>query len=182
MLHHLRRALCLLACLILLCGCAHAAPYTVSGLFTIDYDESVYTLDNAGYHHESDLPHRWLFTLYSRDRIIDVSIDYEETFAEVNLIGPRIDMNAVHLAAMLSASTEDDVCTHVETVKAADGQLLFNLFQVDSAESGPYLLGETVVNGWVITFYAYYDEAARPVDESLIDSLRQVLLTFQPAW
>ena len=59
---------------------------------------------------------------------------------------------------------------------------MFNIFRVDSKESGSYLFAETVVDGWMVTFFAYYDKDGRSVDDALTDALRSVVATFEPAW
>ena len=159
----------LLAAALLLCPLgAHAATQTASGLFSISYDETCWQADSASYHAEDSAQERWLFMLYSQNMLIDVEVLRAADYAVENLTDATLQQ---YIDEMVFVG-----CRYVDTLHA-DG-VPFGLFELED-EEGPYLLAETVVNGWCIDFYAYYDQTA-PVDDALVQALREIVGTYQP--
>ena len=162
----------LLAALLLLgAGSACAAEHTISGLFSITYDETVFTLDHSSYCDDSTPEHRWLFVLCSEDALIDVDMQPAGDYAVQSLDGADEAALKIYIDEMSFVG-----CEYIETVDA--GEIPFGLFRMND-ENGPYLLAETIANGWCIDFYAYYDQDA-PVDEALVQALRSVVRTYRP--
>ena len=162
----------LLALLLILClGGAQAAEYTAPGLFTVTYDEQRWTADCAAYHGESTPEARWLFMLYSDDMLIDVEAATAAGYAVQTLVGADAGSIERYIDDMAFVG-----CTHLDTITV--GEIPFVLFEMED-EEGPYLMAETVANGWCIDFYAYYDQGG-PADEKLAEALREVLGTFEP--
>jgi len=164
----------LLALSLMLCaGCAQAATHTFSGLFSMEYDERVYALDTAAWLDESDDVSRWLCMLSAENYLIDVNMNQIEGWEHLSLIRPDDPMTSWYLEDMLTDGVE-----HIGNVEA--GGALFCLFRTSDAD-GEFLLGETVANGWAVSFYAYYDEPEKQTDTALEEALKALLRTYQPA-
>ena len=167
-----RRMLSLFLILMLLCPCAQAQTHTFSGLFSLSCDENVYTADTSSWMDESDENSRWLMTLSAEAYLFDVTLSRVEGWEHVSLTDPSAAMTGWYLDSMTADGFE-----HLDTVET--NGVVFGLFRADD-EDGEYLLGETVINGWAVSFYAYYNDPERPLDDALADALKSVLATYQP--
>ena len=166
------RFLAFFLALMLLTAPAQAATQTFSGLFSVEYDEHVYTLDTATWLDHSDGKSRWLMMLGAEDYLIDVNLNFAKGWEHLSLTNPDDPMTEWYLEERLT-----DGVDHLGNVSANGA--LFCLFRTSDAD-GEYLLGETVANGWAVRFYAYYDDPDRPVDDALQEALEGLLNHYKP--
>ncbi len=159
-----------------LCAGALAQTYTAVGLFSIAYDEAVYTLDDTIYREDSANGYRWLFILYSDHITIDVSLEKVGSYAGLSLQTADEAQRQAYLADVLDAFADEDA-TYLETIAAGEAGVPFYVFHLED-EEGPCLMAETVVNGYAIDFFAYYENAGREADSALLDALRALLATY----
>lgn len=167
-----RQMISLFLILMLLCPCAQAQTHSFSGLFSLSYDENVYTADTSTWMDESDETSRWLMMLSTDAYLFDVTLSRVEGWEHVSLTDPAAAMAGWYLDSMTADGFE-----HLDTVEA--NGVVFGLFRA-SDEDGEYLLGETVINGWAVSFYAYYNDPERPADDALAGALKSVLAAYQP--
>ena len=162
-------AVCLLFCAM---PCAQAATHTISGLFSLSYDETVYTADASVWLDHADERNRWLMLLTADGHVLDASMAFQEGWEHLSLTDPASPSVQWYVEEMTASGFD-----HLETLEA--GGAVFGLFRASDVD-GEYLLGETVVSGWAITFFAYYDDPTLPADEALLQQLKGVLETYQP--
>lgn len=165
----LAASLCLIFCL----TGAVADEYTAAGLFTITYDGESYLLDNATYQGDMTDTYRWLFLLYSDGMLIDVGIEALPGHEGLTLYTATEAERQSHLDEFL----RDESVVYLETLEPSG--IPFHIFRLEDDE-GPYLLAETVVQGYAIDFCAYYDDHTHPAGEALLSALKDVVETFAP--
>lgn len=155
---------------------ALAADYSVSGLFSITYDDSVFTLDDTSCQSQNTNTYRWLFLLSASEHLVDVSTELIEGYESLTLATATEDERQAYLNDTLDSFSEDSA-TYLEMVEVNGTP--FYMYQMEDGE-GPYLLAETIVNGCSIDFFAYYDNAEHSADEALMAMLTELLSTFEP--
>lgn len=171
----------LLLCSMALALCsAQAAEYTVDGLFTVRYDDKAFTLDNATYADENvDDSYRWFFILYNDLMMFDASTERIDGFEDFSTQGADEAARQLYLDD-LYASFDDQSIKLLTTVTAGESKAPFYVFSYEN-EDGPYLMAETVVNGYGIDFMAYYNDSEKPVDDALLNALLELVDTYAPA-
>ena len=158
--------------LMLLCPSAQAQTLTFSGLFSLTYDENIYAADTNSRLDESDEDGRWLMMLSTDAYLFDATISRADGWEHVSLTDPGSAVTSWYLEDMSGSGFE-----YLDTLEANGA--VFGLFRALD-DDGEYLLGETMANGWAISFCAYYDDPERPADDGLLDALKSLLQTYQP--
>ena len=166
------RILAVFLSLLLFAVPAQAATQSFSGLFSLTYDETVYKADTISWLDQNDGINRWLMMLGANDHLFDVTLSRAEQWEHITLSDPASAMTTWYLEDMTASGFE-----HLDTLTA--NGTVFGLFRAFD-DDGEYLLGETIVSGWLISFYGYYDDPERPVDDALTDALRELLESYQP--
>ena len=170
------RLLMMVLLLLLLTPHALAGEFTAAGLFTVTYDDSL-TMDDVSYQYETTDLYRWFFVLYGDDFVIDANTEWMELFDGVSLHTATQEERDAYLQDMADYYPE---ASYLQTITATHSGIPFYVFRFESDE-GPFLLAETVVNGYAIDFYAYYYDESQAPDDALMEALTALLQTFTPA-
>lgn len=178
----LSRKLCFLAALLLLCVLcmpALAAEYNAGGIFTIQYDETDWQIDNLTYNNETTEEYNWLFLLYkeSTDVSIDVAMEQVAEFGGLNLFSADAVKRAAYLEATLDAF-QDLNMKYLTTITVSDWEIPFYVYTMED-EEGQYLYAETIVSGCSINFHACHALSSQRSD-ALLPALEEILTTFTP--
>lgn len=164
-----------------LCLCtptALARTYTAKDCFSISYDDAVYTLDDTTYSNENTSQNaHWFFIIYNDEMMIDASAELLTDYAGQSLPGANEAVLAAYVDDMLDVYSDENAAL-VTSVKAGSQGIPFYIFSYTN-EDGPYLMAETVLNGYALQFMTYYNDADLPVDDRLTQSLITLLDTFE---
>ena len=158
-------------------GAACAAEYTVPGLCTITYDDTVLTMDNETYVDENTDAYHWCFLLYNDLYSIDMDMEQLEAYEGLSLFSATDEEKEAYKTALM----EDMDAAFLSVLEVPVGSFVipFYIFSSEN-EEGPYLMAETVTQGTAIDFYAYYNDATLPVDDALTEALTTLVATFKP--
>lgn len=167
--------LCTLFCLA--CTWALAADYTVPGLFTITYDDTVYELDDNSYLSEkADDGFTWLFILYGDDALIDVEAEKLMDFPDLTFLSASEEERQAYVDYFLDSYADEDAELIASLTSTKDG-IPFYVFSMQD-EDGLYYQAETVVKGYALDFYGYYEN--REPDDALLEDMKALVESFIP--
>lgn len=156
---------------------ALAADYTTPGLFTITYDDTAYELDdNSLLSERTDDEFTWLFMLYGDDAIIDVEAEKLMDFQDLTFLTASEEEKQAYVDYFLDFYADDDAML-IETLTSEKDGIPFYVFSMQD-EDGLYYRAETVVKGYALDFYAYYEN--RDPDDALLEDLKALVKSFIP--
>lgn len=155
---------------------ACAATYNAGTYYTLDYDDS-FTLDDTTYTDESHASYTWLFRLFDAQMTIDASWDYASGYAGVNMYEMNAPEREAYVADML-ALFADNNAAYVDDITSVSGYP-FYIFSIEGDE-GAYYYAETLINGDSASLCAYYQNEFAMLDDALLETLEEVLITIRP--
>ena len=160
---------------------ATLSKHTVPGLYSVSYDATAFSLDNQSFLDENNDDYTWLFMLTGDEYEFDADMTKLEGYDGLSLFSATDEQKSAYLQDTLDALSdyEASLATTVEAI-AGNVTIPFYVYSCVNDE-GPYLLAETVAQGYALDFYTYYLDGDRAVDDALQQSLRDLLLTFEPA-
>ena len=176
------RTFCFLAALVLLCTpcvSALAAQYNAGGIFTIEYNEADWAIDNFTYSGDTTEDYTWLFLLYkeSADASIDVAMERVPEFEGLSLFSAGAVQRADYLASTLDAFQDLDM-KYLTTITVSEWEIPFYVYTMED-EQGQFLYAETIVNGCSINFHVCHSRSEERSD-ALLPALEEILTTFSP--
>ena len=171
-------ALCLLL-LCSLCAPALAVEYNAGGIYTVQFDETAYRIDDTAYMDENTNEYVWLFMLYDdeKDIFIDAAMEAIPEFEGQTLFTADAVSRSRYLEATLDAFADQNI-KYVDTVMAGEMQIPFYVYRMTD-EDGHFYYAETIVNGCAIHFNANHPDTGE-LTEELLAALEELLTTFAP--
>ena len=156
---------------------AAAETYTAQGFYTIEYPEGL-TLDNTSYTDESNDDNVWLYLLTNDDYMIDAYITKLDEYTGFSLYSATVSERENYVTDTLD-DYADYAASLVETVTTAEGipSYVYSMQESD----GAYYYAETISNGMSVNFCCYYNDAALPLDDTLLGNLHDVLASLRKA-
>ncbi len=162
-----------------LCLPALAVEYNAAGVYTIQYDENAYRMDDTTYLEENTEDYVWLYMLYNgtTDVFIDAALEQIPDFEGLTLFTADAQSRSSYLEATLDAFADQSI-KYVDTITVSDYQIPFYVYTMED-EDGSFLYAETIVNGCAIHFNANHPEGGG-ISDTLLAALEELLLTFAP--
>lgn len=155
---------------------ALAAEYTASALYTITYDDAVFTLDTS-YADTSSEGERWLFSLTHDKMVVEGVQEPIQGEESLDLLTATPEALQEYIDGVYDYFA--DQCPElITTIKTTREGVPFYVFSLRD-EEGTYYYAETMVKGMSLGFYAYYTDV--DADDALLDALTQLLETYVPA-
>ncbi|MEA4999618.1 MAG: hypothetical protein VB087_09555 [Candidatus Limiplasma sp.] len=155
---------------------AAAATYVAGEYYTIDYPDTL-TLDDTTYSDEHTEDSRWLFLLYDDDYLIDATLNRVTDYEGESLYNADQAERDAYVADTLAAFADDNI-ELVREITTVSG-FPFYIYSREGTD-GVFYYAETIANGTSVNFTAYYADAARPLDNDLLETLTEVLITLRP--
>lgn len=180
---------CALALITLLSGAARAVTRAVgywgdTPVFSVEYDERVYSLDDDTYLFENDSTYRWQFIIYDSELWIDCGVEYYDQYNQLRFF----DMENRELWAYMDELTNMWTryrCAYLDTlrVEVKNGEqtasipfLIMSLTYADGAKS---YYAETISNGYTFFFEVFREDEEAP-GKTELEALKSVLNSFLP--
>lgn len=162
-----------------MCLPALAAEYNAANVYTIQYDDTLWLLDDLSYKSDSTDEYHWLFLMYREDNdvLLDAAMEVIPEFEGLTLYLADAETRSGYLAATLDAFADQDI-RYVDTILAGEMQLPFYVYEMTD-ETGTFLYAETISGGCAIHFHASHTQTDSTTDV-LLPALEELLLTLEP--
>lgn len=161
------------------CLPALAVQYNAANVYTIQYDDTLWLLDDLSYRADSTDEYHWLFIMYREegDVLVDAALEVIPEFEGLTLCLADAQARSQYLAATLDAFADQEI-RYVDTILAGEMQLPFYVYEMID-ENGPFLYAETISEGCAIHFHASHTQTDSTAD-TLLPALEELLITLEP--
>ena len=169
-------ALTLAAMLAFSLSAACAATYTAGQYYTLDYPDGM-TLDDASYTADTTDDYIWLYMLYDGTMVVDAALEPATGYEGVSLYEASQTERDAYVQDTLDAYADVNA-VYVDEVTSVSGYPFYIYSMEDS--DGLYYRAETLIDGTSVNLCAYYRDATVALDEALLNTLMEVLITVRP--
>ncbi len=156
---------------------AQAADYMANALFTITYDDAVYTLDDTSYVEENTEDVKWLFSLSSDKIMVDCNLDTIEGLEQKDFLTASDQQKQDYIDGIYDYFADENP-ELVAILTTSKESIPFFVFSLEDDE-GTYYTADTLMNGAFIGFDVYYAEGN--ADDALLDELTLLVQSFVSA-